>query len=120
MVWKRKNDEKPEMPVELMSYDQLLALKVRVDQELAGRGDGELKALKEKLLLIADAQGVAVADLFGIRAPRKGREHKKPRAKYRDPETGESWSGRGKRPAWVQVKLDAGHSLEDLAAGAVP
>lgn len=118
-MFARKKDEKPEMPIELMSYDQLIALKIRVDRELAGRGPAELDALKEKLLLIADAQGVSVADLFGIK-PRKVKDKRKPRAKYRDPQTGEEWSGRGKRPAWVEARLDAGHTLEDLAAETAP
>lgn len=115
MAWNGKREEKPaEMPIELMSYDQLLALKIRIDQELTGRGSAELQALKEKMMLIADAQGTTVADLFGIRAQRKIKEKRKQRAKYRDPETGDEWSGRGKPPSWMQAKLDAGASKEDF------
>jgi DNA-binding protein H-NS len=36
-------------------------------------------------------------------------------AKYTDG-NGNSWSGKGKRPAWLQQKLDAGHELSEFAA----
>jgi DNA-binding protein H-NS len=37
-------------------------------------------------------------------------------AKYRHPENPEvTWSGRGRRPAWIKEALDEGKSLEDFA-----
>lgn len=35
-------------------------------------------------------------------------------AKYRD-EAGNTWSGRGSRPRWLQAALDSGRTLEELA-----
>jgi DNA-binding protein H-NS len=35
--------------------------------------------------------------------------------KYRD-EAGHTWTGRGKRPNWFKAALEAGKTLEDLAA----
>src|SRR5689334_5268992 len=35
--------------------------------------------------------------------------------KYRDPETGSTWSGRGLKPKWVTAALDSGKTLNDLA-----
>lgn len=110
-MWGNKK-QNAEAPIELMTYDELLFLKQRVDQELAGRGDAELQALKEKLILIANAQGLSLIDLFGGRQPRKPKEKRKHRPKYRDPETGEEWSGRGKLPSWLQTKVDAGVPVE--------
>ena len=95
-----------------MSYDQLLGLRHRLDQELAGRGDAELQALKEKLLLIAAAQGVTVTDLF--KPPKKERQKRDFPVKYRDPEAGEGWTGMGKPKKWLQAKLDAGRQLEEF------
>lgn len=34
--------------------------------------------------------------------------------KYRDPETGETWSGRGKPPTWMAAKLAAGATKESF------
>jgi DNA-binding protein H-NS len=33
--------------------------------------------------------------------------------KYRDPETGDTWTGRGKQPRWLQAKLAHGAHLID-------
>ena len=34
------------------------------------------------------------------------------KAKYRDPKTGETWSGRGRMAAWLKRKQDAGEDIE--------
>lgn len=34
-------------------------------------------------------------------------------AKYRDPETGQTWSGRGRMATWLAMKLRAGEALDD-------
>jgi DNA-binding protein H-NS len=38
-------------------------------------------------------------------------------AKYRDPITGDTWSGRGRMPNWLKRKLDGGDSLGKYLAG---
>ena len=37
--------------------------------------------------------------------------------KYRDPATGQTWSGRGKRPKWLAAEVAAGKSLEQFLIG---
>ena len=34
--------------------------------------------------------------------------------KYRNPDTGDTWSGRGPKPKWLEAKIEAGRTLEDL------
>jgi hypothetical protein len=34
--------------------------------------------------------------------------------KYRNPATGETWSGRGQQPKWVTAAIDGGQSLADF------
>ena len=46
-------------------------------------------------------------------APAPGRS--KVAAKYRDPNTGETWSGRGLMPQWLRAAVDAGHSRDEFA-----
>lgn len=112
----KPNPATAETPIHLMAFDELLHLKQRVDQELAARGDTELYALKEKLILLASVQGISLPELFGQK-PEKAKERRKRevKPKYRDPNTGETWSGLGKPKKWLQTKLDEGHSLEELA-----
>ena len=42
---------------------------------------------------------------------RKGRKGKV-KAKYRDPKTNETWSGRGRMASWLKTKQDAGEKIE--------
>ncbi|WP_334002168.1 H-NS histone family protein [Burkholderia gladioli] len=46
--------------------------------------------------------GIDVAELGGRRVPKRlaGQQP----AKYRDPASGKTWSGRGKAPAWIAGK----------------
>ena len=44
-------------------------------------------------------------------AVRKGRTGKV-KAKYRDPKTNETWSGRGRMASWLKSKEDAGEKIE--------
>jgi len=40
-------------------------------------------------------------------------------AKYRHPQTGETWSGRGRQARWLAKAIAAGKKLEDFLVGAV-
>jgi DNA-binding protein H-NS len=42
---------------------------------------------------------------------RRGRQGKV-KAKYRDPKTNETWSGRGRMASWLKSKEDAGEKIE--------
>jgi DNA-binding protein H-NS len=44
-------------------------------------------------------------------APKKSRKGKV-KAKYRDPKTKETWSGRGRMASWLKGKEEAGESIE--------
>jgi DNA-binding protein H-NS len=43
------------------------------------------------------------------------RDRVKAAAKYRNPITQKTWSGRGKRPNWINEALAAGKSLDEFA-----
>lgn len=38
-----------------------------------------------------------------------------PPIKFRNPATGESWTGRGLKPAWLLMAIEDGKTLEDFA-----
>jgi DNA-binding protein H-NS len=44
-------------------------------------------------------------------APKDARKGKA-KAKYRDPKTKETWSGRGRMAGWLKSKQDAGEAIE--------
>lgn len=50
------------------------------------------------------------------RGAKKGVKRGKVPPKYRNPDNKtETWTGRGKRPRWVQAWVDAGNSIDDVA-----
>jgi DNA-binding protein H-NS len=94
----------------------------------------ELKAQAEALLqqaeaarraeiatVVADIQarmkeyGITLADLKGgaIKAKARGAVA----AKYRNPSTGESWSGRGRAPKWLADALAKGRARDEFLVG---
>ena len=56
--------------------------------------------------------GLTVADLNGGRSGTRRGATVAP--KYRNPETGETWTGRGKPPRWMAAQVAAGKTKEDF------
>ncbi len=99
--------------------------------------DTRRKAAKKELAKqfkdMAKNEGLAIEEILGDSAPatatrkrrakkagRKKAGRKKTRGKvapkYRNPKNpSETWTGRGRKPLWVQAALDAGKELKDLA-----
>ena len=65
--------------------------------------------------------GISGSDIAGTGSGKRTRKQKaqtgarkKVAPKYRG-SSGELWTGRGRRPAWVQAELGKGRSIEELA-----
>ncbi len=73
---------------------------------------------KAEIEKIAAATGMSVEELLGLKAGKvkKASATKKPVAdKYRNPKDHtQTWTGRGKRPKWLQEMLDRGGKLENF------
>lgn len=90
---------------------QLAELEIRVEQARIAERQGAL----DKIKAIMQESGLTVEDLGFIKTKRgSSAAGTKVAPKYRKPETGETWSGRGKRPRWVQAFLADGGDLETL------
>lgn len=48
--------------------------------------------------------GITESDLFGTSSKKQVRQAVAVKPKYRNPETGETWAGRGKPPKWISGK----------------
>jgi DNA-binding protein H-NS len=90
-----------------MSVDALLKLRGNIDAILRRRADD----LKHQLSRLGGEGGAR--DRRG-RGARKG--NKVP-PKYRDPQSGETWAGRGAQPVWLREKLKKGAKLEHFLIG---
>jgi DNA-binding protein H-NS len=89
-----------------MSVPQLLALRGEIDAALQSRRS-ELQA--------------QLAEIGGTTGRSSRIKGSKVAPKYRNPKTGETWSGRGGVAGWLAAELKAGKKREDfLIAGAAP
>jgi DNA-binding protein H-NS len=69
----------------------------------------ELSAAKEKITAIMREHGLTLADLSGAasKSPKAEKTRNPVPMKYRDPTTGQSWTGRGRAPKWLEGKNKA-------------
>ena len=101
-----------------MDIQALQQAKAEIEAKIAeARNASKAGAVKQILDLMTE-NGLSGADL-GFTPPAK--KPRKPRAsnaapKFRDPESGQTWVGRGKRPTWLVQALAGGRSLESFAA----
>ncbi|MDE0347571.1 MAG: H-NS histone family protein [Boseongicola sp.] len=99
-----------------LSERELKALKRGVENELktsrARTIAAATKELQDAAQKIAKKHGLTVSDVLG-----KKRKHRKPPVppKYRNPnDLGQTWSGRGRQPAWFREARDKGKSAKSL------
>ena len=108
----------------MATLQELLAQREALERQIKEvTTKGRAEAIEKIRALMAES-GVTLADLGG-RASRgaasaEGKAVKKASgtkvaAKYRNSETGESWSGRGLKPKWLTAAIAAGKKIEDFA-----
>jgi DNA-binding protein H-NS len=96
----------------------LLAQKSALDKQIADfQKEQRADAIAKVKALMAE-YGLAMSDIAGGK-PAATAKVKVPgakvAAKYRNPATGETWSGRGLKPKWLTAALAAGRTLTDFA-----
>ena len=99
-----------------LSFDELLKLKRDIDGQVAKRSAIELEHTKSRLQLIASSLGQTVAQVFGLHTnetAKKERRKTSIKPKYTDAH-GNTWTGRGRRPQWVDEWLRNGSELDAL------
>lgn len=94
-----------------MPFDELRTLHREIGALIAQRRHEALEELKHKVAVL----GFTAEDLI----PKKKRGAAGTSVKYRDPEMPDnSWSGRGKPPAWLRDKLEQGRALDEFLSSA--
>ena len=98
----------------------LLAQRAALEKQIAAAQTQERSAAIAQIKDLMAQYGLTVADLGGKPAPTKPsgkgpRKGSKVPAKYRDPATGQAWSGRGLHPKWLREALAQGRKLSDFA-----
>jgi len=101
---------------------ELLAQRAALEKQITETQRREKATAIAQVKALMTEYGLSPADL-GARvappppAPPKGlkRNGAKVAAKYRNPATGDTWSGRGLQPKWLRAELANGRSLADFA-----
>lgn len=89
----------------MSNLQQLLAQKAAIEQQIAAAREQAIQDAVARARAIIDEFGLTAADLFGAKRARKSSGGGgKVAAKYRDPATGQTWTGRGRTPKWMEGK----------------
>ncbi|MBK9361849.1 MAG: H-NS histone family protein [Rubrivivax sp.] len=96
--------------------NDLLAKKAELEQQIiAIQREERASAIAQVKSLMAQ-HGLTLADLSARSNPAapKARSGGKVPAKYRDPATGQAWSGRGLHPKWLKQAIAGGAKITDF------
>jgi DNA-binding protein H-NS len=111
----------------MATYQELIAQKAALDKQqadlekqIADTLRAERSSVISQIKGLMAEHGVTLADISGKpgKAPKNPAEPgttRKVAAKYRDPSTGDTWSGRGLKPKWLSAALEAGRTLDEFA-----
>lgn len=100
-----------------LSLTELKRLQSRIETEITRRADSAKKDLLKKMQKMASDAGVPLSELLGKKAGRKpgAPKGRKVPPKYRNPaDASQTWTGRGRQPAWVVACLKGGKKIESL------
>ncbi|MGB0966113.1 MAG: H-NS family nucleoid-associated regulatory protein [Litorivicinus sp.] len=103
------------MDLSQYSDDQLAQLQTQIANELETRVQRKRDAIVSEIRDKAQAAGLSADDIIKALGGR-GNKGKPVAVKYRDPANpANTWTGRGRKPKWIEAKLAGGATLESLA-----
>jgi DNA-binding protein H-NS len=100
----------------MSSLQELLAQKAEIDRQISDARRQERNEAISKVRALMAEHGLTAADLVA-KAPsaRASTSGRMVAAKYRDPVSGQTWTGRGLKPKWLAAALESGKQLSDFA-----
>ena len=91
---------------------------------IAQKTEGEKRSFIEEVTARAKSLGVSITDLFGKSAPKPVKKappkkraglRARPPTKFKGPNPGDTWTGRGRRPRWLVALEAEGKDKKDYA-----
>ncbi len=97
------------------SISELIAQKDALERQIRdAQSAAKATAIANVRKLMAD-HGLTAADLIASAKSKAAmKSGSKVAAKYRDPITGSTWTGRGLKPKWMVAAIEAGKSTDDF------
>jgi len=86
------------------TYKELLQQREALEQAIAAARKNEISNALAKVRELVAEHGLTAQDIFPGRGTKAAstKAVSKVAAKYRDPVTGQTWTGRGKAPKWIE------------------
>jgi len=98
--------------LEALSLKELKQLQKDVDAAVTEFKDRERRRALAEVEAFARERGLSAADLTEL-SSRRTRKSAPP--KYANPaDPSQTWTGRGRRPRWIEAALASGKSLDDM------
>jgi DNA-binding protein H-NS len=94
----------------MATYKELKAQAEALMRQADAARQAEIAAVVAEIQAKMKEYGITVDDLKG--GAKKTKARGTVAAKYRNPATGESWSGRGRAPRWLAAEMAKGRSKE--------
>jgi DNA-binding protein H-NS len=99
----------------MATYKELKAQAEALLQQAEAARRAEIAAVVAEIQARMKEFGITLADLKG--GAKKAKARGAVAAKYRNPATGESWSGRGRAPRWLADALAKGRTKDEFLVG---
>ncbi|MGL6112701.1 MAG: H-NS family nucleoid-associated regulatory protein [Rubrivivax sp.] len=97
----------------MASVSELLAQKAALERQIADAQRAERSDAVTKVRSLMAEHGLTLADLSSKSLAPKRASGKVP-AKYRNADTGDTWTGRGLQPKWLKAALASGKTIGDF------
>ena len=97
----------------MATYKELQSQIEALKQQAEAQRKAEIAAVVADIRAKMDEYGITLADL-GSRRAGASSKGSTVAPKYRNAQTGETWTGRGKMPRWLQNAVDSGNSKESF------
>lgn len=103
---------------ESMSLDDLWSLHEKISAILSARIKAEKRELEKRLAVLDRGMGdIAQPGRAQVIDAKRRRKYPRVLPKYRNPQTSETWSGRGKLPRWLAAAMKSGRKIEEFRIG---
>ena len=86
----------------MSSYKELLKQREALEQKINEARRNELSEAVAQVRALVAEFGLTAQDVFPVGRARSASAGSKVVPKYRNPATGQTWTGRGKPPKWIQ------------------
>lgn len=86
----------------MTSYKELLKQREALEKQISEARRVELSGAVAQVRALVEEFGLTAEDVFPAGRARSSTSGTKVAPKYRDPATGQTWTGRGKAPKWIQ------------------